>query len=51
MKSSTSEAQCAEGVFQIQFPICGVYFPNNISILKVRVNKMETELDSAFETP
>ena len=50
MKSLTPEAQCAEDVFQIQSPICGVYFPNNISILQVRVNKMKTELDSAFET-
>ena len=50
MKSSTSEAQCAEGVFQIQFPICGVYFSYNISIPLVKVNKRETELESTFET-
>ena len=50
MKSPTPEAQCAEGVFQIQSPICDVYFSNNISIPQVRVNKRETELDSTFET-
>ena len=32
MKSPTPEAQCAEIVFQIQTPICDVYFLNNISI-------------------
>ena len=50
MKSTTPEAQYAEGVFQIQPPICGVYFPNNISILQVRVNKRETELVLTFDT-
>ena len=50
MKSPTPEAQCAEGVFQIQSTICGIYFPNNISIFQVRFNKRETELDSTFET-
>ena len=50
MKSPTLEAQCAEGVFQIQTPICDVYFSNNISIPQVEVNKKETELDSTFET-
>ena len=50
MKSPTPEAQCAEDVFQIQSPICDVYFSNNISIPQVRVNKRETELDSTFET-
>ena len=50
MKSPTPEAQCAEGVFQIQFPICGVYFSNNISIPLARVNKRKTELESTFET-
>ena len=50
MKSPTSEAQCAEGVFQIQSPICDAYFSNDISIPQVRVNKRENELDSTFET-
>ena len=50
MKFPTPEAQCAEGVFQIQSPICGVNFSNNISITQVRVNERETELDSTFET-
>ena len=50
MKYPTQEAQCAEGIFQIQTPICGVNFSNNISIPQVRVKKRETELDSTFET-
>ena len=50
MKSPTPEAQCAEGVFQMQSSICDVYFSNNISILQVRINKRETEIDSTFET-
>ena len=50
MKSPTPETQYAEGAFQIQPPIYGVYFTNNISILQVRVNKSEAELDSTFET-
>ena len=32
MKSPTPEALCVEGVFQIQSPICGVNFSNNILI-------------------
>ena len=39
MKSPTPEGKCAEGVFQIQSPICGVNFSNNISITQVRVNE------------
>ena len=39
MKSPTPEAKCAKGVFQIQSPICGVNFSNNISITQARVNK------------
>ena len=50
MKSATLEAQCTEGVFQIQYPIRDVYFSNNISIPKVKVNKRETDFDSTFET-
>ena len=50
MKSPTPEVQCAEGAFQIQSPICGVNFSNNISIIRVRVNERESELDSIFET-
>ena len=50
MKSITPKAQCAEGVFQIQSPICGAYFSNNISIPQVMINKSETELVSTFET-
>ena len=50
MKSPTPEAQCADGVFQIQSPIFDVYFLNNISILQVWVSKREAEVDSIFET-
>ena len=41
---STPEAQCAEGVFQIQFPICGVNISNNISVTQIRVNERKTNL-------
>ena len=34
MKSLAPEPQCAEGVFQIQFPICDVFFANNVPIPK-----------------
>ena len=49
MKYPTPEAYCA-GVFQIQSPICGVNFSNNISTPQLRANKRETELDSTFVT-
>ena len=39
MKPPTPEAKCAKGVFQIQSPIGGVSFPNNISITQVKVNE------------
>ena len=39
MKSPTPETKCAEGVFQIQSPICDVNFSNNISITQARVNE------------
>ena len=51
MKSLTPEGKCAEGIFQIQSPICGVNSSNNISITQVRVNEREIELDATFETP
>ena len=31
MKSPTPETQCAEGIFQMQYPICVVNFTNKIS--------------------
>ena len=31
VKSPTPETQCAEGIFQIQYPICAVNFTNKIS--------------------
>ena len=31
MKSPTPEAYCAEDVFQLQSPTCGVNFSNNIN--------------------
>ena len=33
MKSLTLEAQCAEGTFQMRYPICAVNVTNNISRL------------------
>ena len=50
MKYPAPEVQCAESVFQIQSPIRDVYFSSNVSVIQDRVNKMETELDSTFET-
>ena len=50
MKSSPEETQCAKGVFQIQPPISGANFSNNISTPQVRVNMRETEHDKTFET-
>ena len=44
MKFPTQEKQCAEGVFQIQSPICGVNFSSNISITQVRANERKTNL-------
>ena len=45
MKFPTPEAQFAEGVFQIQYPICGVVnFSNNISITHITVNERKTNL-------
>ena len=44
MKSPTLEAKCAEGVFQIQSPICGVNFSNDILTTQVRVNERKTNL-------
>ena len=38
MKSQTQEAKYAKGVFQIESPIFGVNFSNNISITQVMVN-------------
>ena len=39
MKSLTLEGKFAKVVFQIQSPICGVKFSNNISISQVRVSE------------
>ena len=44
------KAWCVKGVFQIQPPISGVNFPNNISVSQFRVNMKETEHDTTFET-
>ena len=38
MNSPTPEAQCVKDVFQIQSPVCDVYFSNNILIPQTRVN-------------
>ena len=50
MKSPSPEVECAEGVLQIQSPVCGVNFSNNILTTQVRINETETELESTFET-
>ena len=42
MKFPTLETKCAEGIFQIQSPICGVNFSNNVSITQVRVNERKS---------
>ena len=39
LKSPTREAKFAKDIFQIQSPICGVNFSNNISITQVRLNE------------
>ena len=49
MKSKTPETSCDEGVFQIQSPVCGVDFSNNIVLPKVRINDRETEFGLIFE--
>ena len=46
MKSPTLEGSCVDCVFQIQSPICGVNFSNNILIPQIRL-KM-TEIVNAF---
>ena len=50
MKSPSPEAEYAEGVLQIQSPVCGVNFSNNILTTQVRINETETEFESTFET-
>ena len=50
MKSPPSEVECEKGVFQIQAPVSGVNFSDNMSIPKARVNTSETEHDTTFET-
>ena len=42
--------ECAEGVLQIQSPVCGVIFSNNILPTQVSINETETELESTFGT-
>ena len=44
MISPAPEAKCAKSVFQIQSPICGVDFSNNMSITQVRVNERKNNL-------
>ena len=50
MKSPTPEAQCAEGVFQIQSPICGINISNNVSVTQVRVNERNTNLTQPLKS-
>ena len=49
MKSPTPEAYCAEDVFQLQSPTCGVNFSNNINN-PGQVQWDENLIDSTFET-
>ena len=44
MKFPTSEAWCVEGVFQIQSPVCGVNFLNNILLTQVRISENKLNL-------
>ena len=44
MKFPTPEALCAEGVSQIQSPICGVNCSNNISVTQVSINDRKINL-------
>ena len=44
MKSPTSEAKCPESVFEIQSPISGFNFSNNISISQVKTMRGKTNL-------
>ena len=44
MKCPTSEAKCPEGVFEIQSPISGFNFSNNISISQVKTMRGKTNL-------
>ena len=51
MKPPTPEAKCAKGVFQVQPPICGFNFSNNISITQVRVNEKKPNLNRPLKSP
>ena len=51
MKSPAPEAKFANVVFQIQSPICGVNFSNNITITQVRVNERKTNLTRPLKPP
>ena len=44
------EVECAMGVFQIQPPISGVNFLNNMLIPQARIVMSEIEHDTTFET-
>ena len=48
--STHPEAECVKGVFQIQPPIFGVYFSNNMSTSQAKVKMSETEYYTIFET-
>ena len=50
MKLTVPKALCTKGIFQIQPPISGANFSNNISIPQFRVNMKEIEHDKTFET-
>ena len=50
MKSTTPDAECAEGVLQTQPPIWGVNLSNNISIPRAKISNRVTEREPTFET-
>ena len=50
MKSPPPEAESSKGAFQIQPPISGVNFSNNVTVPKAIVNMSETEHDTTFKT-
>ena len=50
LKEKTVHNISTEGLFQIQSPICGVKFSNNILTSQVKIKEKETELDLTFET-
>ena len=51
MKSPTPEVKCTKSVFQIQSPICGVNFSNNLSVNQVSSMRGKTNLTRLLRPP